>query len=239
MYFVVSDPHGCIDELKEILTYWDRKKDTLILMGDLIDRGPNSLACLNLALELNNEGNAIVLKGNHEELFLEWLELEGRDKSLEGFYYLETFNETVNSFFPNENVLLKYTKTRISEEIKRNHKELIGFMKMRPIYYETEKLIFAHAGCNGKRNWKDTAERDCTTIRNEFIYSENNTGKKIFFGHTTTENIRGVKGSNEIWVSPCKTKVGIDGSCVFGGQLNAVLLDKEGSIINSYKVLKK
>lgn len=240
MYFVVTDVHGCIEELEDILTYWDKEKASLVLLGDLIDRGPNSLACLSLAMKLKSEENAVVLIGNHEEMFIEWLEIEGKEKNLDGFYYLQIFDETIKSFFPNEkNVLSKYTKARIAKEIKRNHQELIMFMKTRPIYYETENIIFTHAGCSGHENWKDTAERDCTTIRNKFIFSENNTKKKIFFGHTTTANIRGVKDSNDVWISPCGTKIGIDGGCVFGGQLNAVLIDEEGAIVSSYKVLSK
>jgi predicted MPP superfamily phosphohydrolase len=52
------------------------KKDKIVFLGDMVDRGPESLAALNMILKLstNNPGQVIILKGNHEaaDIFLRY-----------------------------------------------------------------------------------------------------------------------------------------------------------------------
>ena len=235
MYFVVGDPHGCSTELKEILKYWNRKTSKLIILGDLNDRGPDSYGCIKLAMKLEEDGSSICLLGNHCLEFRQWLEVVDN----ESFYYLNSFDETIKSFFPNTPaVLTRYTKEKIAADIRENHQDIIEFIKNRPLYYETEHLLFSHSGCNLQPNWKDSTEKDCLDIRNPFIYGENLTGKKIIFGHTPTKNMNEDQ-SDDVWVSPCGTKIGVDGGCVYGGQLNAVLIDDKGRILNKYVVKSK
>lgn len=66
--FVVGDLHGCFDELSKLLNYvkFDTSRDRLFSTGDLIDRGPKSLECLNLL----NEKWFFAVLGNHEDLIL-------------------------------------------------------------------------------------------------------------------------------------------------------------------------
>jgi serine/threonine protein phosphatase 1 len=66
--FVVGDLHGCKKELDRLmqLVEFDRKVDRLISVGDLVDRGPNSLDCLLL---LRAPWFHAVM-GNHEQLLL-------------------------------------------------------------------------------------------------------------------------------------------------------------------------
>lgn len=235
LYFVIGDIHGCYEEMKEILKHWNKDKQQLVLLGDLIDRGPDSLACVQLAMKLVKEYNAIVLGGNHEELFSEWLDME---KDLD-FYYMDIFDNTIRSLLYREkNVLLKRTKEEISSRIKTLYPEVLEFMANRPLYYETDKLLFAHAGCNLTPDWKEDAEKDCLWIRSPFIYGENKTGKVIVFGHTPTSNIH-LDKSNRVWKSPCGSKIGIDGGCVYGGQLNAIVINDNCEILRQYSISKK
>lgn len=61
---VVGDVHGCLDEFDELLRVvsYDRAWDRLILAGDLVDRGPDSIGVIRRARELGAES----VKGNHE-----------------------------------------------------------------------------------------------------------------------------------------------------------------------------
>src|SRR5690606_34883114 len=67
---VVGDIHGCIDELKELLNKisYNKNNDRLILLGDLIDRGPNSVGTVEFARKNNIES----VLGNHEFKLLKW-----------------------------------------------------------------------------------------------------------------------------------------------------------------------
>lgn len=232
---MLSDPHGRYQELKEILTYWNPQEQTLVLLGDIVDRGPSSLECLRLIMQLQEKGNVITVDGNHEQLLCEWLEMKGN----ESFYYLEVFNNTIQSFFPDvSNVLQKYTKQRLANVLRTMYQAELSFIKNMLTYYETVQLLFVHGGYNLEPNWKVDAERDCKWIRQPFISGENKTGKTIIFGHTPTENMHDTQ-SNDIWISPCKTKIGIDGSCVYGGQLNAIVISHSGKLIDTFSVKKK
>lgn len=68
--FVVGDIHGHIDLFAEKLSYegFDETKDRVFSVGDLIDRGPDSLACLKL-LDLPW---FYAVRGNHEQMMIDW-----------------------------------------------------------------------------------------------------------------------------------------------------------------------
>lgn len=64
-----SDWHGLADRAKLLvsMTNWNPETDDLVVLGDLIDRGPDSLGCIAYAQELEQQG-AVILKGNHEQM---------------------------------------------------------------------------------------------------------------------------------------------------------------------------
>lgn len=67
--FVVGDLHGCLSILETMLMHleFDRTKDRLFSVGDLVDRGPDSLGCLRLL----REPWFFSVIGNHESMLLE------------------------------------------------------------------------------------------------------------------------------------------------------------------------
>jgi len=75
-YYVMSDIHGCFDELMKMLELIQfKKEDTLILAGDYIDRGPKSYEMLKF-IEMAPD-NVVFIKGNHDEYFsyyVNWME---------------------------------------------------------------------------------------------------------------------------------------------------------------------
>lgn len=67
--FIIGDLHGHLKELEHALkrVEFDYSNDKLIAVGDLIDRGPNSVECLRLL----NEDWFTSVRGNHEQMLLE------------------------------------------------------------------------------------------------------------------------------------------------------------------------
>lgn len=63
--FVMGDVHGCLDEMNDLLNLiqFNQTKDVLILTGDLIFRGPDSIGVIRRAKELN----ALCVRGNHDD----------------------------------------------------------------------------------------------------------------------------------------------------------------------------
>ncbi|MEH7524971.1 hypothetical protein V7149_17075, partial [Bacillus sp. JJ1503] len=106
----------------------------------------------------------------------------------------------------------------------------IQFLLNLPYYHETKDYIFVHAGINPFiSDWK-TDISNLNWIRWDFINNPiRNVVQTIVFGHTTCRTIH---NSNNIWLSD--DKIGIDGACCFGGQLNCLeITEKE---INQYHV---
>ncbi|MGH7879981.1 MAG: metallophosphoesterase family protein, partial [Candidatus Binataceae bacterium] len=73
--FAIGDIHGCADELALMLKALEPASgDTIVFVGDYIDRGPDSRAVVELALELQSSAaTPVFLKGNHEDMLLSFL----------------------------------------------------------------------------------------------------------------------------------------------------------------------
>src|SRR5262249_12830903 len=86
----IGDIHGCADALTAVLTAVEPGPvDTVVMLGDYIDRGPNSRGVLDQVIALANRCRLVSLIGNHEEALLDslrdksnlrrWLDLGGAD----------------------------------------------------------------------------------------------------------------------------------------------------------------
>lgn len=70
----LGDVHGCSVALRAILTAIDPKKDdTIVTLGDYVDRGPDSRGVVELLIDLSKRTRLIPLLGNHEEMMLQVL----------------------------------------------------------------------------------------------------------------------------------------------------------------------
>ena len=95
-YFAIGDIHGCINLLEAL---WDeidfnQEKDTLVFIGDYIDRGPDSREVVDFILDLKKKLNVICLKGNHEQMLLTYYLYN----SYKDFYLINGGTSTVMSY---------------------------------------------------------------------------------------------------------------------------------------------
>lgn len=73
--FAIGDIHGCQLQLTKLLERipLDKKRDTLVFLGDYINRGPDSRKVIETLIELREQcANTVFLMGNHEEMLLEY-----------------------------------------------------------------------------------------------------------------------------------------------------------------------
>lgn len=124
----IGDVHGCRDSLQGIIDLVNpTADDTLVVLGDCIDRGPDSRGVLDLLLELGDRCQLVTLLGNHEEMLLAavdrpgtagmWLECGGR--------------ETLASY-----------DAGLARELPREH---LLFIRTWQDYWENDTHFFAHA----------------------------------------------------------------------------------------------
>jgi serine/threonine protein phosphatase 1 len=124
----IGDIHGCLAALETLLTaIQPGPEDTLITLGDYVDRGPNSRGVLERLMLLQGECRLIPLLGNHEEmllmvydgnvdLYFDWL-LYGGQATLESY------------------------DTRKPEDIPSAHVE---FLRSCRLIHEMERHFFVH-----------------------------------------------------------------------------------------------
>jgi len=66
--YIIGDLQGCFDELMQLLKQidYDPAQDELWFAGDIVNRGPKSLECLQFVKNLNAQGKAKMVLGNHD-----------------------------------------------------------------------------------------------------------------------------------------------------------------------------
>lgn len=93
----IGDIHGCIDEFNELLQLlsYNEKHDNLILLGDLVDRGPDAVAVVQKARKMRLS----CVMGNHEHKFIKWFRARGTEASTyhdDKPYYSQFTDEDLN-----------------------------------------------------------------------------------------------------------------------------------------------
>jgi len=159
--FVISDIHGCNQTFQKLI--WDKirltKKDQLFLLGDYVDKGPDTKGLLDTIIYLQEVGYSIFpLLGNHEKELL--------DYEKEEFRFLK-WHLTKN----NELNLLNKKKTKLKKKYHR-------FFKKLPYYYILNDYYLVHAGFN-TNNGKTFTDKTAMLELRKMKYSD-----KIFQGKT-------------------------------------------------------
>lgn len=218
MKYVMSDIHGCYDEfilmLKKIKF---SEKDTLYILGDIIDRGPDPIKLIQYIMK---HKNIKMLQGNHENMML--VALLGDNKSNNIIWYRNGGEITHKQF----------KRLKIAEQ-----NEILEYFKNLPNYFIVDDKILVHAGIYNQRilknksieeNMKNQLEDDLIWIRDEFLFFPTNIDDyTVIFGHTPTSYMNYKDIPMKIWYDNFnKDKIGIDCGVVFDkGQLACIGLD--------------
>ena len=213
---VIGDIHGCHKELTRMISdlkqkkMYDPKKDKLVFLGDYIDRGPDSKGVIKFIKNMQKTNkNVIALKGNHEDMLIDYLE-----RCTDESWLFNGYQSTVLSYGS--------VDTLIND---------MRWMQSLPVYHEDDHFIFVHAGINPLKKMYEQSESTMLWARDEFILDDRKCKKTVIFGHTPTELIDGS-------TRPYITKSGnvcIDTGCVFSGVLTAAIIDS-GELIGYYQI---
>lgn len=209
---IIGDLHGTLEEFDELIKKVELKpEDKLILLGDLIDRGPDSLGCVRRAQELK----AISLLGNHEIKFITWF--RSNKKVYPKFDFYDKFNDDDIEYIHKMPLYL-----RLNENFVAVHG---GFKPHIP--YDQQK----RDDCCYRRFVSKNGEESLTIsrIRREKIkdycfWTKFWTGPdNIIYGH----QVHGLENPKIEEATPNIKCYGIDTGCCFGGRLTAFILETQ------------
>ena len=206
----IGDIHGQIYKLRKLI---DRIyiNDTyqLVFVGDYIDRGEYSFEVIDYLIGLSRIYNCVFLKGNHEEMFMDYM--SGINESI---FVTNGGYDTIHSYEKNGYDINPYVDY-VDRHLPPTHLEFFRGLKY---YYETDDYIFVHAGLEPKDIPLEEQPKDLLLWeRYDFINSEFDWGKKVIFGHTPNKEI--LKMDNKICIDT--------GACYKDGVLTCVALPYE------------
>jgi serine/threonine protein phosphatase 1 len=125
----IGDVHGCVAALKAVLdAIKPTAEDTIVTLGDYVDRGPDSCGVLETLVGLEKQTNLVPLLGNHDEMMLE---------VCRGQTYLPAFW----LHFGGDATMASYGAT-LPADVWPAHVE---FLERCGVTFETEHFIFLHA----------------------------------------------------------------------------------------------
>ena len=131
----IGDIHGCARTLDGLLRQLiPEPDDHLIFIGDYMDRGPDSKGVIDRLLALAEEQRCTFLRGNHEDLFLGYLD--------RGEYDIFAINGGIAT-------LSSYMDSDGDMEIPQSH---VDFVRKTELYLETDEFVFVHAGLRPDRS---------------------------------------------------------------------------------------
>jgi serine/threonine protein phosphatase 1 len=201
--FAIGDIHGCPDELSAILkTIAPADGDTVVFVGDYVDRGPSARDVVELALDLERgDAECVFLKGNHEDMMLSFL---GRPGNYGESFLFNGGIATLDSYGVHEDDL-----DAAFERLPDTH---LDFMNRLVTSYLRPPYLFVHAGIMPSRQLEEQQTEDLLWIRQEFIFNPHKIDATVVFGHTP---MRGV-------MIDLPYKLGIDTGLVYGGKLSCI-----------------
>lgn len=209
--FVIGDIHGRRAQLHSILQMIprDAEQDTLVFLGDLIDRGADApgVVCDVIELQRNQPERVVTLRGNHEQMMLDCL-----DDGAPLWFAPKTGGARTYEQYTGCALRLKTemdfdeAHQKINEAVPSEHVE---FFRRMPLYHEDDYALYVHAGLDHGKHPRETDAHALLWTRDMEFY-KHYTGKPCLFGHTPTPflPLRGRLGRHGIYIF--HSAIGID-----------------------------
>jgi serine/threonine protein phosphatase 1 len=214
--YAIGDIHGRLDLLTRLIAAIERDDaarggadTTIILLGDLLDRGPDSAGVLSAARDLQRRLKLRIIAGNHEEMFLLCFrepELLGRFLRFGGRETLLSYGiDVLDAATPQE------LQARMRDAVPQADLDFIAGFEDRIAIGD---YLFVHAGIRPGQPIERQQLRDLRWIREPFLSDNRDHGCVVVHGHTifTDAEVR-------------RNRIGIDTGAFTSGRLTALGLE--------------
>lgn len=218
--YAVGDVHGRADLLRDLIARIEADdaarapaRTTIVFLGDLVDRGPDSAGVIDQVLALRDSGRAVrVIAGNHEEVFQKavagdvratrfFLRIGGRETIL-------SYPITLGDYEALDHDALA---ARLPALIPPAH---VAFLNTLEDTIVIGDYLFVHAGIRPGEAVEKQKRSDLRWIRDEFLDDPRDHGKIVVHGHTICDA-----------VEELANRIGIDTGAYCNGRLTAIGLE--------------
>jgi len=219
--YAIGDVHGRADLLDRVFARIDAHiaahpvvRPVQVLVGDYVDRGPNSRGVLDRLILRARAKEMVLLKGNHESFVLEFLQ----DPSILQSWSQMGGLETLMSYGLTPSLKADAEAQRqlargLHAVLPKSH---LRFLSSLPTSFSCGGFFFVHAGVRPRVPLERQREEDLLWIRDEFLLYEEEFGKIIVHGHTPVR---------EIDVRP--NRINIDTGAYATGQLSCLVIEDD------------
>lgn len=218
---VIGDIHSGLKALIQVLKRAEvSEKDKLIFLGDYVDGWSDAVETINFLIALRKTHDCIFIRGNHDELCLEWL----RDQADNPLWLQHGGGATLASYITAD------------AEIKEAH--ILFYKNLQNTYLDTENRLFLHAGFTNLKGidyeyfpqtfywdrtlWELAQSLDPNLGKGDRFYPKRlSQYKKIYIGHTplSKTGMAKPKLAGNVW--------NIDTGAAFKGPISMLNIDTE------------
>lgn len=211
--YAIGDVHGRADLLNAIMAHAvadaaiQNATPIFIFLGDICDKGPHSRQAMDAVAEalIDYEGS-IVLKGNHDDLFLK--AVFEQDRRYAAAWMSRGGMETLASYYPGDlNEAVEFVRTMHGDHLRM-------FANAKPMV-TVDGIVFAHAGIDPMVSLTDQTEKNLMWIRDPFLDHVGHLQNIIVHGHTVVGDLPVVT----------ENRISIDTGAYYSGRLTAVAID--------------
>ncbi len=217
-YYVIGDIHGRNDLFETLIEAIEAEEASageldvrIVLLGDLVDRGPESAQVVANARAWQQRRQVNILTGNHEQMFLE---------SFDNAQVLRQFirhggRETILSYGVPEDRYNEATIEQLQELLHRHvPREDRDFIASFDDLIVAGDYLFVHAGIKPEVELEEQSSEDLRWIREQFLDYEAQHPFHVVHGHTISEQ-----------VEARSNRTGIDTGAYRSGRLTALVLE--------------
>ncbi len=227
----VSDIHGNLPFFRALL---DKialtPEDILVLVGDLLEKGQESLTLLRYVMDLCRTHTVYPLCGNCDGLVYRFFQGDELDRRFFSFYLPQHPESTLRQLAREGGFDQTDDLPRLRADLRSAYPEEWRFLSRMPTILETEHLVFVHGGVPSLDHM-DQLDRWRCMKNDDFLGQGHAFDKWVIVGHWPVTLYRPDIQSAAPILLPGRRIASIDGGCVLkkDGQLNALILPEEGS----------
>lgn len=230
---IISDIHAHKTLLERLLRKceYDARKDHLLILGDMVEKGEESLATLRMIMELSEQGSVDVVMGNCEAITLQIM--NGHDlKGLCHYLHHAPWRRRMLLWEMADacgvSIREDGDNTEAFAQIRRHFAKEFAFLSALPHVLDSDRYVLVHAGLESDH--APYAQDAYTIMKNDYFGEKDVRFEKLVIcGHTPVINYHETAPSAMPYLDDDRNLFLIDGGCGVrkDGQLNALICDDD------------